>query len=114
MRSVEESHGAHSLCMHRRKPAVLFSMRKLSFHVVGFAFWLWLLRLALRLKLAQALQHALPPGRLCLLFLGGFLFFPDLPLPCGKVTIVLLHDSLRLAVGCHERLHIGMVWYKKS
>lgn len=26
MRSVEESHGAHSLCMHRRKPAVLFSM----------------------------------------------------------------------------------------
>ena len=55
--------------------------------------------LALRLKLAQAFQYALPFRRLCLLFLGGFLFFPDLPLPCGKVTIVLLHDSLRLAVG---------------
>ena len=64
--------------------------------------------LALRLKLAQAFQYALPFRRLCLLFLGGFLFFPDLPLPCGKVTIVLLHDSLRLAVGCHERLHIGI------
>ena len=64
--------------------------------------------LALRLKLAQAFQYALPFRRLCLLFLGGFLFFPDLPLPCGKVTIVLLHDSLRLAVGCHDRLHIGI------
>ena len=64
--------------------------------------------LALRLKLAQAFQYALPFRRLCLFFLGGFLFFPDLPLPCGKVTIVLLHDSLRLAVGCHERLHIGI------
>ena len=64
--------------------------------------------LALRLKLAQAFQNALPFRRLCLLFLGGFLFFPDLPLPCGKVTIVLLHNSLRLAVGCHERLHIGI------
>ena len=64
--------------------------------------------LALRLKLAQVFQYALPFRRFCLLFLGGFLFFPDLPLPCGKVTIVLLHDSLRLAVGCHERLHIGI------
>ena len=64
--------------------------------------------LALRLKLAQAFQNALPFRRLCLLFLGGFLFFPDLPLPCGKVTVVLLHNSLRLAVGCHERLHIGI------
>ena len=69
---------------------------------------LWLFPSALALKLAQALQPSLPPGRLCLLFLGGFLFFPDLPLPCGKVTVVLLHNSLRLAVGCHERLHIGI------
>src|SRR5699024_7825502 len=64
--------------------------------------------LALCLKLAQAFQYALPFGRLCLLFLGGFSFFPDLPLPCGKVTIVLLYNSLRFAVGCHERLHIGI------
>ena len=40
--------------------------------------------------------------------MSGFLFFPDLPLPCGNVTVVLLHNSLRLAVGCHERLHIGI------
>ena len=71
-------------------------------------FGLWLLPSALRRKLAQALQHAPPSGRLCLLFLGGFLFFPDLLLPCGKVTIELLHNSLRLTVGCHVRLHIGI------
>lgn len=64
--------------------------------------------LALCLKLAQAFQYALPFRLLCLLFSGGFLFFPDLPLPCGKVTVVLLHNSLRFAVGCHERLHIGI------
>ena len=37
---------------------------------------------------------------------GGFLFFSDLPLPCGKITVVLLEGSLRIAVGCHECLHI--------
>ena len=41
---------------------VVFNV-KLSFHVVGFAFWLWLLRLALRLKLAQALQHPTNDGQ---------------------------------------------------
>ena len=61
--------------------------------------------LALRLKLAQAFQYALPFRWLCMFFLG---VFPDLPLPCGKITVVLLHNSLRLAVGCHERLHIGI------
>ena len=66
--------------------------------------------LVLRLKLTQAFQYALPFRRLCLSFLGGFSFSPDLPLPCpcGKVTIVLLHNSLRLAIGCHERLHTGI------
>lgn len=34
--------------------------------------------------------------------------FSDLPIPCGKVTVVLLHNILRFAVGCHERLHIGI------
>ena len=63
---------------------------------------------ALCLKLAQAFQYALPFRRLCLLFLGWFLFSPDLTFPCGKVMVVLLHNSLRLAVGCHERLHIGI------
>ena len=58
--------------------------------------------LALCLKLAQAFQYAFPFGRLCLRC--GFLFAPDLPLPCGKVTVVLLHNSLRFAVGCHECL----------
>lgn len=55
--------------------------------------------LALRLKLAQAFQYALPFRRLCLFFFGGFSFSPDLPFPCpcGKVTIVLLYNSLRLA-----------------
>ena len=78
---------------------------KLSFSVVDFV--LWILPFPLRLKLAQAFQYALPFRRLYLLFLGGFLFFPDLPLPCGKVRVVRLHNSLRfVAVGCHERLHI--------
>lgn len=63
---------------------------------------------ALRLKLAQTFQHALPFRRLCLLFFGGLLFFPDLSLSCGKVTVILLHGSFRLADGCHERLHIGI------
>lgn len=69
---------------------------------------------ALCLKLAQAFQYALPFRRLCLLILGGFLFFPDLSFPCGKVTVVLLHNSLRLAVGCHERLHIGICMVPNS
>ena len=72
--------------------------------------------LALRLKLAQAFQYALPFRRLCLLFLGGFLFFPDLPLPCGKVTIVLLHDSLRLHsffVGLRNDREINE-WYNEE
>ena len=94
MRPVEGSHGAHSLCMHRRKPAVLFSMRKLSFHVVGFAFWLWLLRLALRLKLAQALQHALLLRRRCLFYFGDFSFFPDLAFPLGKLPVVVLYVAM--------------------
>ena len=65
--------------------------------------------LALRLKLAQAFSIRSPvQGGFACSFWAGFLFFPDLPLPCGKVTIVLPHDSLRLAVGCHERLHIGI------
>src|SRR5699024_6195145 len=64
--------------------------------------------LTLRLKLTQAFQHALSFRRLCLLFFGGFLFFPDLLLPCGQVTIALLDNSLRLTVGCHVRLHIAI------
>lgn len=52
---------------------------------------------ALFLNLAQAFQYVFPFKRLCLLFLGGFLFFR--PLPCGKVTVILLHNRLRFAVG---------------
>lgn len=47
--------------------------------VKGFLSLPWLVSLsALRLKLAQAFQYALPFRWLCLLFLSGFLFFPDL------------------------------------
>ncbi len=47
---------------------------KLSFSVVDFMLWLWILRFPLRLKLAQSFQYALPFRRLCLLFLAGFCF----------------------------------------
>ena len=52
---------------------------------------------ALFLKLAQAFPYVFPFKRLCLLFLGEFLFFR--PLPCSKVTVILLHNCLRFAVG---------------
>ena len=74
----------------------------------GFAFWLWLLRLALRLKLAQALQHALLLRRRCLFYFGGFSFFPDLAFPLGKLPVVVLYHGLCLAVSRHERPYIGI------
>ena len=61
-----------------------------------------------RLKLAQAFQYALPPGRRCLFFFGGFSFFPDLAFPFGKLPVVVLYHGFRLAVGRHERPYIGI------
>ena len=73
---------------------------KLSFHVMGFAF---------RLKLAQVFQHALPFGRRCLFFFGGFSFFPEIALSLGNLTVVVFYYGFCLLVGRHERPCIGIV-----
>ena len=67
---------------------------KLSFHVMGFA---------LRLKLAQVFQHALPFGRRYLFFFGGFSFFPEIALSLGNLTVVVFYYGFCLLVGRHER-----------
>lgn len=73
---------------------------KLSFHVMGFA---------LRLKLAQVFQHALPFGRRYLFFFGGFSFFPEIALSLGNLTVVVFYYGFCLLVGRHERPCIGIV-----
>ena len=73
---------------------------KLSFHVMGFAF---------RLKLAQVFQHALPFGRRCLFFFGGFSFFPEIALSLGNLTVVVFYYGFCLLVGHHEQTCIGIV-----
>lgn len=73
---------------------------KLSFHVMGFA---------LRLKLAQVFQHALPFGRRYLFFFGRFSFFPEIALSLGNLTVVVFYYGFCLLVGRHERPCIGIV-----
>ena len=42
------------------------------------------------------------------LLLAGPLAFLHPPFPLGQLPVTLVHDGLRLAVGCHKRLHIGI------
>ena len=64
---------------------------------------------ALRLKLAQVFQHALPFGRRYLFFFGGFSFFPEIALSLGNLTVVVFYYGFCLLVGRHERPYIGIV-----
>ena len=76
--------------------------QRISFSVsAGFALCP-LLEAGAGVSVRSSVQAALPA-----LFLRVSVF-PDLSLLCGKVTVVLLHNRLRLVVGCHERLHIGI------
>ena len=84
---------------------VVFNV-KLSFHVVGFA--LWLLRSALRLQPSELITDAFLFGRRMPFFFGWPALFPDRALPFGKITVVLFHNGLRLAVTLDRVLYIGI------
>ena len=60
--------------------------------------------LGFRLHISELLSDALFFRR----FLLGMLLTIDLPLPCGQITVVLLHKDRGIVIRPLERLHIGI------
>ena len=81
-------------------------MLKLSFSVVGSVLGFWLS--ALCLQPLELVTDALLFGWYIPFFFGWSAAFLDIALPFSKFSVVVINYGLRLAVGCHKPLHIGI------
>ena len=92
----------------RRRACSCGAVFVLAFNVIAALFGIsagLVVSLRLRLKLPKPLYDALFFGWV---FPLGIFLLCRLPLPCGEITVVLLHKSGSLVIYLSERLHIGI------